>query len=738
MARGWDCRASPNKRRPSIPTLSQKLSPTLGEAASANEQSPLLLHHWPSLSLSTTRRILTRLLILVLLLRAGISPNPGPPPPPPCAIVQWNCNGLAGAAERLSKFLHQRSVKVAAIQETKLRPNSRDPKIPGYSLLRRDRPGGGGGGGVALLIHHSVSYTPIVFSSNDPHLEVIAANVVINKSTFVVANVYCPPASACAANYLPDIAAVLNLAQGDSIVLGDWNAHHEAWYSEPEDRRGEALAEAIENSDLCILNQDSPTRIPLGNNNNQRSTSPDISLISAHLALAVTWLPIVQLSSDHLPIIIAFDDDTPNPRQAKTFVNFNRADWTKFKEEADSLVSQLPPPSSCSSGEKLFRKAVLTASKHHIPAGCRKDFVPGRNAEVDNLQQRYDDLRSRDPRDPGLEQIETEIRRISAAASRAKWQDFVETLDRRTNPKRYWQLLRNLSGAKSSVPRNQFINFGKKTYSKPDVIAKRFNHQYTNIRKHSSNKDSRLINRNLRDEHPLDHNFRPFTLEDTVAAIKRSKNSSALGPDGLAALHLKHLGPVALRYLTELFNLSVAHNNIPSIWKSALVLPILKPGKSPTEGVSYRPVSLLCPASKILERLLLPFLNEHLPLDDSQHGFRAGRSPTSALLPLVSAVIDGFNERKPAKRTVAVQIDLSKAFDSVNHDILLQKLSATTLPHNVIRWLATFLKGREQSVIYNGYRSPFKHVHLGVPQGAVLSPTLFNFYVANFPDLQCS
>ena len=125
-------------------------------------------------------------------------------------------------------------------------------------------------------------------------------------------------------------------------------------------------------------------------------------------------------------------------------------------------------------------------------------------------------------------------------------------------------------------------------------------------------------------------------------------------------------------------------------------------------------------------------------MDDSQHGFRAGRSPTSALLPLVSAVIDGFNERKPAKRTVAVQIDLSKAFDSVNHDILLQKLIATTVPHNVIRWLATFLKGREQSMIYNGLRSPFKHVHLGVPQGAVLSPTLFNFYVANFPVLQCS
>ena len=166
-------------------------------------------------------------------------------------------------------------------------------------------------------------------------------------------------------------------------------------------------------------------------------------------------------------------------------------------------------------------------------------------------------------------------------------------------------------------------------------------------------------------------------------------------------------------------------------------MPILKPGKYPTEGVSYLPIKLLCPASKILERLILPYLNEHLVIDNSQHGFRAGRSPTSALLPLVSAVIDGFNEQKPAKRTVVVSLDLSKAFDSVKHDRLLRKLSGTSLPHNIVRWLATFLKGREQSVLYNGHHYSFKHVHLGVPQGAVLSPTLFNFFVTDFPALQC-
>ena len=91
-------------------------------------------------------------------------------------------------------------------------------------------------------------------------------------------------------------------------------------------------------------------------------------------------------------------------------------------------------------------------------------------------------------------------------------------------------------------------------------------------------------------------------------------------------------------------------------------------------------------------------------LDDAQDGFRSGRSPTSALLSLVNTVVDGFNEKKPAKRTIAVAIDLSKAFDSVSHDLLIKKLSSSNLPHNIIHWLATFIRGREQAVIYNGHQ----------------------------------
>ena len=217
------------------------------------------------------------------------------------------------------------------------------------------------------------------FAANDPHLELIAVNAKINNAEISIFNVYCPPSSSCGRGYFPDISTLLNNADGDALILGDWNGHDSSWFSSINDDRGEHLVSEIEMSNLVILNQDTPTRLP---GNNQRSTSPDISLISAHLAMAVNWSVDAKLSSDHLPISISFVDDQPNPRLSRTFTNFHRADWNGYRTELESLVSHLLPPTSCASGEKKLRSAILTASKHNIPAGFRKDHIPGKNCEI--------------------------------------------------------------------------------------------------------------------------------------------------------------------------------------------------------------------------------------------------------------------------------------------------------------------------------------------------------------------
>jgi hypothetical protein len=172
--------------------------------------------------------------------------------------------------------------------------------------------------------------------------------------------------------------------------------------------------------------------------------------------------------------------------------------------------------------------------------------------------------------------------------------------------------------------------------------------------------------------HKLDTTLAPFTVRNVDEAIRASKNSSAVGPDGLTAIHLKHLGHYALRYRTELFNLSICYAEIPAIWKSAIIVPILKPGKSPDQNLSYRPISLLSPAAKILERLLYPEIRPALPIAKFQHDYTSFHSTVTALLPFVTRVAVGFNDVKPACRSALLALDISKVFNSLDHTVLIE------------------------------------------------------------------
>jgi hypothetical protein len=156
----------------------------------------------------------------------------------------------------------------------------------------------------------------------------------------------------------------------------------------------------IEDSNHIIFNLDSHTRRPL----NGSSNPPDVSLISSHLALSVSWSTEVTLNSDHLPIGVTFTDDQPPPRTAKTFVNFKRAKWGLFTSETEKSFTGLLPPSSCSAGEKTFRKILSKASKH-IPAGFRKDFQLGIPREAIDLTVERDRRRALDPQDPELPRL---------------------------------------------------------------------------------------------------------------------------------------------------------------------------------------------------------------------------------------------------------------------------------------------------------------------------------------------
>jgi exonuclease III len=173
---------------------------------------------------------------------------------------------------------------VACLQETKLSKSASDPKIPGYAVLRQDR--SNHGGGIAILIKDDITFKQIKLpqSAIDPHIESQAIEVAFDNGPLTLVNAYIPPVSSCGAGYKPTISHLLSFP--NAVIMGDFNAHDELWYSSISDSRGSSLAEEIGQSLYGVLNQNTPTRVPI----NGDSTSPDFTLASCALLIYIGYM----------------------------------------------------------------------------------------------------------------------------------------------------------------------------------------------------------------------------------------------------------------------------------------------------------------------------------------------------------------------------------------------------------------------------------------------------------------
>ncbi len=489
------------------------------------------------------------------------------------------------------------------------------------------------------------------------------------------------------------------------------------------------FADIITQSSHGILNGDQPTRSP----SNGPETSPDISLATPDILIPAEWSTQNALGSDHLPIIISLPNANNSPLQApkRTFINLVKADWDKFQLQTESQFADIPLPTDVRSGEKTFRNIILASSKQHIPAGRYPQFRPNIPEDASRLMKQRDETRKNNPTSPELHQLNTAIENKISNHIKKKWHETVEKVNAHSNLTALWSTIRRLS--KGPQPEsNRPIRFKGKPVTNTKNIATNFNLQFSSVTQKSSNKRTRVISNKIKSLPLSQHAF--VCPEQVQKAISKSRPSKAFGPDNITMIHLKHLGPHGIQFLTQLFNLSVQNSIIPDIWKQSTIIPLAKPGKDPSEGKSYRPVSLISPLVKVLERLLLPYLNEHLLPAQSQHGFRPRHSTITALHQLHDSIASGFNQKKPAHRTVVVALDLSKAFDMVDHNTLLADVLQSSLPNNIIRWLSTYLRGRQSKVLFRDTLSKSCQVRTGVPQGSVISPTLFNYYVSQMPQ----
>jgi hypothetical protein len=276
----------------------------------------------------------------------------------------------------------------------------------------------------------------------DHTIKIQAVTVTIDNADLIVYNVYIPPSSSCPQNYSPDFAVLLTHSVDDTIVLGDFNAHHDDWFSTHSDLRGVSLANAIDNSDLCSLNLDSPTRLPI----NGSPFSPDLSLISAHLVPSVSWSTNTRLNLDHLPISISFLGDILPSKAQRTFTNFGRADWEALTTMTELSFHRTSPPVTCAGGEKVFRDIINEAARRCIPAGYRQDFIPGLPKEAVPLVSEHDARRDQDPNDPEIINLNERISSAVIDNKQKLWANKIKDCNHKDDPRKYWSLLRTLSG----------------------------------------------------------------------------------------------------------------------------------------------------------------------------------------------------------------------------------------------------------------------------------------------------
>ena len=210
-------------------------------------------------------------------------------------------------------------------------------------------------------------------------------------------------------------------------------------------------------------------------------------------------------------------------------------------------------------------------------------------------------------------------------------------------------------------------------------------------------------------------------------AIEAFHKFKAAGPDGHPACVYHELGPAALQRLCNLYQACFTLAYTPMEWRKSNIIFIPKPGKSDyAEARAFRPISLSNVVLKIMERVILRFLNAKVfslrPLHQDQHAFRRGRSTESALSNMVEFIETAFDKKET---TLGIYLDIQGAFDNVLPHKIVEGLKAHHTPPDIIRWYSHYLTSRQMSSSFRGHTIS-RFLTKGTPQGGILSPLMWN------------
>ena len=296
-----------------------------------------------------------------------------------------------------------------------------------------------------------------------------------------------------------------------------------------------------------------------------------------------------------------------------------------------------------------------------------------------------------------------------------------------------WKIINEMINKKRESTSLDNLNINGKEITNSEDVSKEFNSFFTRVGPELASKINSNDNTHFSDylTRPLNKNifFNPTDEAEIIKVVKSFQPKKSSGYDGISMKLLKQIVYFIAAPLVYIFNLSLSTGICPTLFKIAKVIPIFKKD-DPTQVTNYRPISLLPAISKVLEKIvykrLISFLLVNNILNSSQFGFRKNFSTEMAIIQLVDKIINSLSKKE---HIIAIFMDLSKAFDTIDHNILLYKLNHYGVRGIPLSWFKSYLSDRRQYVFINNTNSSLLDIQCGVPQGSILGPLLFLVYV---------